>query len=166
MENGGTNSTSDLIFISWTFDQVIVQHSSSELRNVQVLHGASILSLLRSLKKLSILSTRGGDVLDFRFRLNLSMFSPKTSPVLKAEIRSSNSVWSWFLKNIKYFNLRREKYFRISVEKNYFKVKLTPDVHLAGVRWSDLTIDWRCFSFAPGSSFSSRNTLKLENGEI
>jgi hypothetical protein len=39
-------------------------------------------------------STRGGEVRLFRFRLNLSMFSPKTSPVRSALIRSSNSVWS------------------------------------------------------------------------
>ena len=47
------------------------------------------------LRKLSILSTRGGLVLDFLFLCScLFMFSPKTSPVRSAEIRSSNSVCS------------------------------------------------------------------------
>ena len=141
-------------------------------RNVtQHIHGARILSLLLSLRKLSILSTRGGEFLDFRFRLNLSMFSPNTSPVLRAEIRSSNSVWSWFLENIsivtelKYFKSVQILFWRD--RQKYLKVKLTPDVHLAGVRWSNLTIDWRCFSYAPGFSFSSKNTLKpFENVEI
>jgi len=64
----------------WSFDW-----SGSQFR---------ILSLLLSLRKLSILSTRGGEVRLFLFRLNLSMFSPNTSPVLRADMRSSNSVWS------------------------------------------------------------------------
>ena len=65
------------------------------------LQGARILSLLLSLRKLSILSTLGGEFLLFLFLLNLSMFSPNTSPVLRAEIRSSNSaVWSLLLQEI------------------------------------------------------------------
>lgn len=114
-----------------------------------VFHGARILSLLRSRRKLSILSTRGGLFLDFRFLLNLSMFSPNTSPVLSAEIRSSNSaVWSLLLKEIFYVNIFWLNLFMIA--------SLTLDVHCAADgRWSDLTADWRCFSYAPGFSFSS-----------
>lgn len=37
-----------------------------------------------------------------------------------------------------------------------FIASLTLDVHCAADgRWSDLTADWRCFSYAPGFSFSS-----------
>ena len=110
-------------------------------------HGARILSLLRSRRKLSIRSTRGGLVLDFRFLLNLSIFSPNTSPVLKAEMRSSNSaVWSLLLQTD----------IQVWLCFNNFFMYFTLDVHCAADgRWSDLTADWRCFSYAPGFSFSS-----------